>query len=156
MPTKTMTKMITITSLTLNTKLQTIMNTNDVCKLPPFGGGRGERPPFVFVDNAKLRTKKSPTEKSMGVGYDWAKSWAKPSRFSHVWAERRTFWAMIGTFVGKLTTAASVAWLWPCGARERWSAAHTAPTHRGGGCRSPQRDVCDHVCRKGTRRVSAH
>jgi hypothetical protein len=22
-----------------------MMNTNDVCKLPPFGGGRGERPP---------------------------------------------------------------------------------------------------------------
>ena len=32
MPTKTMTKSITV------------MNTHDVCKLPPFGGGRGERP----------------------------------------------------------------------------------------------------------------
>ena len=32
MPTKTMTKTITV------------MNTHDVCKLPPFGGGRGERP----------------------------------------------------------------------------------------------------------------
>ena len=26
------------------TKTITVMNTHDVCKLPPFGGGRGERP----------------------------------------------------------------------------------------------------------------
>ena len=28
-----------------NIKHSTIMNTNDACKLPPFGGGRGERLP---------------------------------------------------------------------------------------------------------------
>ena len=30
------------------------MNTNDVCKLPPFGGGRGERLPLSSLTKSEL------------------------------------------------------------------------------------------------------